>query len=159
MYADRIRENLGKQNQYLRHLTVSFPTGTGVSGGASIEVIIDAQQAGTVVLLVRSGSLRPGQAEHLIRSGLEDKTDPDDIRKTVYVRTIHGDPRIQDLVTFVEWAFICVVGAPPDYEPTVKGLAEDDAEKQSCGKSCLTVVRLLLVVGVIAGIIYAFMSN
>ena len=154
-YANTIRMTLSHENSLLRHITFTYPPTGDRQDIGRIEVTIDGQEAGRLFLGVRAASLSPDQEQKLKDKGFVSETDDDDPRFALYTAEAPS-ASIDDLVTFVEWVHLAVLGAPSDYEARVetissRGQAQSEQAGRGCFKSCTSVagVAFWIILGII----------
>ena len=152
MLAEIIRRAMQQQNPYLRLVSLSSLSqdNTSATDGTPIKVTIDAQQMGTTALVVRSDSFDDTQSDLLKKRGFEELEDTDNMRMMIYVRVMENEPSINDLVTFVDWAFISVAGASPDYTPEIERPGAAKNNKSCASTAAIMALALALFVSIAA---------
>jgi len=144
-YSAYIRAALARENPLLRRVTFTYTP----SRGERTEVRLDGESPGALALEVRSYGLSPDQEQMLRDKGLVGSLDDDDPRYTLYRCEVPA-ASTDDLVTFVEWVYLCVLGVPDDYEATVAGPGRPARGEASPGKkgrpgcrSCLSAITIV----------------
>ncbi len=145
-YSGQIREALSHENPFLRHVTFAVETEAPVAGpGTTVSVDESDGEGAGIVLSVASSEFTEAQEVLLRKHGFEETEDTVLFGRKVYAQSVPRGTSYDDLVTFVEWSFVSVMGAPLDYTPAV---AEIAGEKQSpgCVKGCSRAVRWLAII-------------
>lgn len=151
---------MAQQTPLLRHITFVYPLPGARTGQPAAEVVIDGQEPGRLQLVVRSEGLTAKQALALQKHGFEQAFDSDDPRSATYVRAVE-EASVEDLVTFVEWAYRRVFDAPDDYAATITPLAarEDGAAPPSCTKTCSRLFAAIMLILVVVFLIMLFLTT
>lgn len=159
LFERYIRTAMGSEDRNRRIVTFSWPPEDESERDTTL-VTVDGISPGSVDLSVRSRSFSTRQTKLLTDAGFRKGFEDDEPQYSLYQRTVTS-ASVKDAITFVEWVFLCVAGAPDDYTPGIRspGAGEEAGKGAGCFKSCLMAIQIGFVIVFVFAVVAALLFS